>query len=277
MLSESPGLRECEQLSLYGCFIDCAVQGLSFDPKKKLAYVIPGSVNVGTKSDKQYVKRATLEISPYGELAIRQQKGQIKYADNPVIVYEGDIFEPFEDSTGKGVVYKPSSTPSAKIIAAFIKIVRMDGSVDYKWMYERDWMRLAGYSAKKNNGYANALYSSCNGGIDPGFLGAKLIKHAFASYPKVNLVGQFSKLAQENETEEPTAEEMYGADAAAHLNRPALSQENVQLPQPTIMATPIHDAGELSDAAKAAKVAATAPEPKPTTTVRFEDNNADGY
>lgn len=48
---------------------------------------MPGNVNVGSKDTPQWVKRASLGLfSPYGELAIRQRAGQIKYADNPVIV-----------------------------------------------------------------------------------------------------------------------------------------------------------------------------------------------
>lgn len=202
-ISENAGLRECETLSLYGCFMDAAVQGLSFDPKKKLAYLIPGSVNIGTKDQKRYIKRAALEISPYGELAIRQQKGQVKYADNPVIVYEGDVFEPYQNGDQKGVVYKLNTNHGTKIIACFIRIVRTDGSTDYQWMLEADWKRLAGYSSRKNNGYPNALYTSQDSGIDPGFLAAKMIKHAFRSYPKVKLAGSFSQLQEMEEEPKP--------------------------------------------------------------------------
>lgn len=279
MLSESAGLRECEGLSLYGCFLDCAVQGLSLDPKKKLCYIIPGSVNIGTKDQKQWVKRATLEISPYGELAIRQQKGQIKYADNPVIVYEGDLFEPYEDANGKGVVYKPSTTPSNKIIAAFLKIVRVDGTIDYHWMFERDWMRLAGYSSKKNNGYANALYTSCNGGIDPGFLSAKLIKHAFRSYPKVNLVGQFSQLATAKEIEEePTPEDIYGKDITAALPQAAAPVPASTLAPNTIAASAqILNNENVSHEAKMAAMTATATGEMSNETVTFRDDTGDGF
>lgn len=259
-LSENPTLRECETLSLYGCFMDAAVQGLSFDPKKKLAYIIPGSVNVGTRDNKQYVKRASLEVSPYGELAIRQLTGQIKYAENPIIVYEGDTFEPYQDGSGKGINYKMNPSHTNKIIAAFITIVKLDGERDYHWLMENDWKRLATYSEKKNNGKANALYTSVNGGIDPGFLGAKLIKHAFKSYPKVNIIGTFTKTAPDPD-EEPTPalspEQIYGLPASA-LPDP-VGDPNKPF-QPTMIVSPAEQVSMdgLSDDAKAAVINATA-------------------
>lgn len=271
-ISENAGLRECETLSLYGCFMDCAVQGLSFDPKKKLAYLIPGSVNIGTKDAKQYVKRASLEISPYGEMAIRQQLGQIKYADNPVIVYEGDVFEPYENSEGKGVTYKLNPAHTETIIAAFIRIVRVDGSVDYHWLLKNDWTRLAGYSEKKNFGKANALYTSNGGQIDTGFLGAKMIKHAFKTYPKVNVVGQFSKIAEIEEVKPNlSAADIYGADIAKELPAPPAN-----LPHPTMIVTPV-DNGEVSHEAKAAMLQATADAPEMNGTVQYSDDNAEGF
>jgi len=265
-ISESEGLRQCEPLSLYGCFMDCAVQGLSFDPKKKLAYIIPGSVNVGTKDNKQYVKRAALEISPYGEMAIRIQLGQVKHADNPVIVYEGDVFEPYQDDSGKGVVYKLNHQHSNTIIGAFMRILRNDGTVDYHWMLKNDWERLAGYSEKKNFGKANALYTSNQGQIDPGFLAAKLIKHAFKSYPKIK-VSDFSQLEKiEDEKPELKPEDIYGFKPEA-LPIPS------QLPQPTMIVTPVD--GASHDAAAAA-VQATAQQEMSNETFKVSDNN-DGF
>lgn len=201
-VQENQDLQKCTRLSLYGAFLDVAVQGLSFDPNKKLAYLIPENVNLGTKDDPKWEKRAAMKISPYGELALRQQCGQIKYADDPVIVYEGDFFEVAIQGGSKVVNYK-SSLPrkSNKIIAGFLRIVKNDDSVDFFVIDQPGIDRLKGYSERKNRGQANALYSSCNGGIDPGFFGAKLIKHAFQSYPKVKLKGQFSKL--ESEKDEP--------------------------------------------------------------------------
>ena len=45
------------------------------------------------------------------------------------------------------------------------------------------------------------LYTSSEGGIDPGFLESKLIKHAFDGYPKVR-TGQFSSFETQEEPQE---------------------------------------------------------------------------
>ena len=79
-----------------------------------------------------------------------------------------------------------------------------DGSVDYSVMTEEDWVRLAQYSARQNrSNAANSLYGVDGNGvvnIDPGFLMAKCIKHAFKTYPKVR-IGRGTEL-QSQQTEE---------------------------------------------------------------------------
>lgn len=207
IMTENQALKDCTQLSLYGCFLDAAVCGLSLEGgNKPHVYIIPRPYNVGTKETPKWEKRATLTISPYGELVQRMRAGQIKHADNPVIVYEGDVFQPsISDSTGlKNVKYQAliPRRQNAKIIGAWIRIQRLDGSVDYQWMLDDDIKRLSGYSQRQNKGTANALYTSNNGQIDPGFLEAKMIKHAFRTYPKVrtgeHTVLQTDEIPEEN-------------------------------------------------------------------------------
>mgnify|MGYP001528200108 FL=1 len=93
-----------------------------------------------------------------------------------------------------------------------IRIVRNDNSVDYQWLMQGDIERLKHYSEKANSkwneqtrrrelGNANALYTSNNGGIDPGFLENKMIKHAFDAYPKVR-TGKYTIMATDQEEEE---------------------------------------------------------------------------
>lgn len=273
LLAENQGLRECDSLSLYGAFIDIAVQGLSIDPKKKLCYLIPGSVNIGTKDDKKYIKRAALEVSPYGELAIRQLKRQIKYADNPVIVYEGDVFEPYQDASGKGVNFKMNVNHGTKIIGAFIRIVKMDNTEDFHWMVEADWKRLMEYSKKKNNGYPNALYSSMNGGIDPGFLGAKLIKHAFKSYPKVDL-SNFSVESKDNDDPNDDPKDDPNNIYGFNPNQLPIPEK---LPEPTYIAQAAIPSTEgLTDDAARAVVQAHA-EPVAEQPGTFDDDSNSGF
>lgn len=245
-INESADLRACEPLSLYGVFVDIAVNGLSLDPTKKLVYIIPGSVNIGSKDSPVWVKRASLEISPQGELSIRQRDGQLKYADNVVIVYEGDTFEPGIGQDGKKYVnYKLNASHTTTIMGAFIRIVRLDGSVDFQWLLREDIARLKGYSERKNKGHANALYSSNNGQIDTGFLAAKMIKHAFKTYPKARVAGSFAALATDK-VEEIIPEDIYGFSPASALPEPPLT-----LPEPTMMVT----AAEPTHQAKMARAA----------------------
>lgn len=219
ILAENPSLQECTRISLVGCFFDVAVNGLSLDQSSRpQCYLIPRNVKIKTPNGDVWEKRAGLTVSAYGEVYMRQRAGQIRYADNPVIVYEGDKFRPIISNGTKVVEYEGAfPRKSNRIVAAFIRIVRVDGSVDFSWMMETDWIRLSAFSAKQNKGSANSLYTSNNGSIDSGFLENKMIKHAFDAYPKVR-TGSYTTMetlepvidygfASENEENEPKSED----------------------------------------------------------------------
>lgn len=215
-IQEDTNLSQCTPMSFYSAFLDMAYYGINVTKSSKpQAYLLWNSVNVGTKEKPIWQKRANLEISPYGELFIRQSMGQIKHADNPVIVHEGDEYSGVYYKDGqKTVDYKPNRK-STKIVAAFMRIERIDGTVDYAEIDLDKMKRLAGYSERKNkrnnpDGKANALYSSNAGQPDEGFMVAKLIKHAFSTYPRApknpNLQAVFTT------EKEDTAENVYGVD-----------------------------------------------------------------
>lgn len=247
VVREAPGLAECSKMSLYGCFLDMAVNGLSLDPTgRPHCYLIPRSAKTGRK-DKSgndiYEKRAAVSITGYGELTMRMRSGQIKYADNPVIVYEGDVFAVNLDSGVKKITYSAAiPRRSTKVIGAFIRIVRLDGSEDYQWLLEGDVDRLKHFSEKNNSywdkntnrkvlGKANELYSSNAGGIDPGFLENKMIKHAFDAYPKVR-TGHFTVFET---MEEQEVEIDYGLTTSAEEIREDIKTpfgEDRQLEEP---------------------------------------------
>jgi recombinational DNA repair protein RecT len=223
VLRENPSVAECSKMSLFGCFLDMAVNGLSLDPTgRPHCYLIPRSVKTGHKDANGkdiYEKRASVSVTGYGELIMRQRAGQVKYVDNPVIVYEGDVFAISLENGQKRITYSAAiPRKSNKAIAAFIRIVRNDGSEDYQWLLESDVQRLKHYSEKANSrwdnaqkkrvpGEANELYTSQDGGIDAGFLESKMIKHAFDAYPKVR-IGNYTVL----ETEEEQNEIDYGIE-----------------------------------------------------------------
>lgn len=237
VLSDNEPLRtKATRFSIFTAFIDLAVCGLSVEPGARAqCYLQPKNYAVGTNPQtgkKTYEGRCVLVISGYGELVMRTRCGQIKYADNPVLVYDEDSFS-FSDNDGQKSVRYTCNLPhvSNHIKAAFMKIVRNDGSIDYAVMFEEDWLRLKGYSAKANQrwdeqakGYVqvpNALYSSNDGGIDTGFLMAKVIKHAFRSYPKVR-IGKGTELQSQ---EEPEAPDYYGVEGQPSDGPQAPQQE----------------------------------------------------
>lgn len=195
MIQENSKIASCSKMSLYGCFMDVAVNGLSFDPSFKHLYIVPFNTNIGTKQDPKWETRASLQISGYGELALRKKQGQIKYADNPVLVFEGDIFE-YGTENDKTILKHISKIPrkSENIVACYIKITRNDNSIDYKVLSIDEVMQFKKFSKDPNS-------KAWTDGL-PGMIQAKTIKHAFKSYPKVR-TGEFSQLSSETIDEQP--------------------------------------------------------------------------
>lgn len=245
-LRTTKDLMDCERMSIYGAFMDIAINGLSIDPAKKLAYLQPGGTNIfETKmvdgqpvKDKKWVNQLNNVISPYGELSLRQSMGQIKYVDNVIIVYEGDIFEPYLNPDGFKMVEYRGAVPrkSNTIVGSFLKITRPDESFDFFYMLKEDIDRLKAYSARKNKGPANDLYGGENGQIDSGFLQAKTIKHAFKAFPPVPIRGQNTKL--EDLEEVPGEEEdLYGLPGAIHVAHPIQNNPPAQNTQEPAQST----------------------------------------
>jgi phage RecT family recombinase len=189
LIQDKADLQQCSKLSLYGCFLDMAVNGLSFDPAMKHAYVVSFNTNVGTKNEPKWEKRATLMVSGYGELHMRVRQGQIKHADNPILVYEGDEFR---HGTKDGRVFLdhigafPRKTDN--IIACYIRLERNDGSVDYKVLSMEEVQKLRKFSKDPNS-------KAWTDGL-PGMIQSKTMKHAFRSYPKIRM-GEFTKLSSD--------------------------------------------------------------------------------
>lgn len=201
-LAEKPELAEASKLSLYGAFMDVAVQGLSFDPSKKLCYLLTRNVKTKKADREVWEKRAYLAISPYGELFLRTECGQIRAADNPEVVYEGEPFRVISTGSGKVVEHELKFPREGRIIGSYIRIVKPDGTIDFGILSLDDIERFAKASEKQNKGTQNALYTSNGGQIDKGFLLAKTIKHAFRAYPKVQVRGKFSMTEEDIEKQE---------------------------------------------------------------------------
>lgn len=227
LLRDNTELQKGTKFSIFTAFIDLAVCGLSLEQGvRALAYLQTRNYNVGTKSNASYETRTVLTISGYGELVMRVRCGQIRHADNPVIVYANDKFSFSDEGGGKMVRYTCNLPHTGQpIVACYMRITRNDGTLDYAIMLEEDWCRLARYSYNNNMYYdreskqrvssgSNALYGVDKDGkvnIDPGFLMAKCIKHAFKTYPKVR-IGRGTEFESQQE-EQPTIEindDLYG-------------------------------------------------------------------
>lgn len=238
-LGDKPDLMKATSFSIYAAFLDMAVNGLSLEPGARALCYLQGRNYKTTDSQgrEAWEGRVAVTISGYGELVSRARAGQIRYADNPVLVYENDEFS-FSETNGQKKVNYTCHLPHAgkKIVACYLKITRNDGSMDYAVMYEEDWRRLEGFSAKNNKSVynkqtntweskPNALYLSNNGTIDPGFLCAKCIKHAFRTYPKLR-IGKATML--ESDTVEQAAEiDYYGI---GEQPEPGQTQEQPAMP-----------------------------------------------
>lgn len=237
ILRDKKDLTECTGASVYYSFIELASLGLTLKPgAQALCYLQARSMQVNNA----WVKICKLSISGYGELAMRIRQGQIRHADNPVIVYEGDEFQ-FGERDGHKVVNYMAAFPrkSNKIVACYIKITKADGSYDYSVMLEQDWKRLKGYSEKQNKnsgGGANPLYSNENGGIDSGFLIAKCIKHAFKPYPKL-LIGNAAVLESDEDYEQQPQQPIVSEDAGIEAPQPETFADPADLSGGVIVST----------------------------------------
>ncbi len=188
-------------LSVFLAFVDLAVKDLTLEPgAQALCYLLNRSVKVTISDGEGHLKegwenRAYISVTGYGEIYMRQRCGQIRHCDSPTVVYEGDEFGYKERNGRKEVAYGLNlGHNAANPIACFMKITRIDGTVDYAIILPEAWKRLEKFSLKQNergrrdkeNAKANDLYTSgLDGSIDPGFLIAKCVKHAFKNYPKL--------------------------------------------------------------------------------------------
>jgi recombinational DNA repair protein RecT len=189
-LAAEPKLKNCTRISLYSALLEAAITGLSLQPgQKSEAYLESRNFNAGTKDNQKWESVCHFVLTAYGELNLRIKAGQIVRMNNPVVVYEGDHFQPMTNARGELFVdYKPAIPRKSKnIIGAFVVIHLPGNQLDFKWLLQDDIERLKGYSAKGFKGNPNALYSSNNGSIDVGFLETKTIKHAMRAYTKLRV------------------------------------------------------------------------------------------
>lgn len=165
IINESSTLQKCTPFSLYAVFMLAAKNGLSFDSVKKHVYIIP------------YGGKATLAVSPYGELELRKMYGQIRHADEPQIVWDGDFFEQSGEDGNIKITHKRvfGNEGQRGMVACYIRITRFDGSTYVSVMSFDDLMYLKQFSKSGNS-------AAWTKGLR-GMFKSKCIRHAFRNTP----------------------------------------------------------------------------------------------
>ncbi|MFA5849975.1 MAG: recombinase RecT [Bacteroidales bacterium] len=189
-------LKACTKISLFSTFMEIAINNLSIQSgSKSEAYMESRGANMGTAQNASWVQIARFVITTYGELNLRIRAGQIVRMSNPIVFYKGDHFQPRTNDRGILVVdYVPAIPRQSKeIVGCWVAIHLPKDGLDFKWLLEDDIARLKEYSIPKSGDQesrrANALYSSNDNQIDPGFLETKTIKQAMRAYTKLRLSG----------------------------------------------------------------------------------------
>lgn len=206
MMKDSLELQRATKTSIYGAFIGMALLNLSYDPALKLVYLYSSGVKTSPKNvtPEVWEQRAKNEVSPYGELTLRIRAGQVKYVDNPVLVYSSDEFE-YGTQRGTNHFYvhhivknlnkREKNTP---IIAGYVKITRPDDSVDYKVLTADEFESFRSQSKMKDG----AAYTTWKAGM---FM-VKTLKHAWKNYPKLSL-GAYISLSTDDDNDDESINE----------------------------------------------------------------------
>lgn len=230
LISASDWLKESTGISLCSAFFEVAITGLSLQPGSKSdAYLEARSAEQMVENQKRWVKVARLVVTAYGELNLRIKSGQIIRMNNPIVIYEGDKFQPCTNERGElKVDYLPAiPRKTSKIIGVYVCIVLPHNGLDFKWLLEEDITRLSNYSKTKTQKEGNALYTANDGQIDPGFLEAKCIKHAMRAYTKLKVSENvaFEGEDQEDDQQPKTFTDEAPKTAAVQITKPEDEEE----------------------------------------------------
>lgn len=206
---------------IYRVAISSVATGLSWAAEEKNFYLTTRNAVVGKDANGRDVwgKNLELAISHYGETSLRIKQGIIRYLNGPYCVFQGDKVENLNLAKGTlDHIKQNPSNPKAKVEAVYILLVMPDGRQILKYFDQSDFDRWAVFSRKQNTPktgaeqgkeYANALYFSHNGGIDPGFAMGKCIKHAYKGLPKCKTLG----VAIQQDPDEIQHQVVYDADS----------------------------------------------------------------
>ncbi|MDR3271929.1 MAG: recombinase RecT [Flavobacteriaceae bacterium] len=168
-------LMNCDKFSLYAAFVTAAVNGYSFDPEDNEVYLVP------------YKGKAALQRQAGAHVRRLIKTQQTKFADQPKLVYKGDVFE----VEGGRVTKHIERFESDEIIAGYARFIIDDKGDDRYFIYRKsDWEAWRKKSPNpktiEKTGTSGKYLSESlwdNGIVggtqpDPNFLRTKIIKHA---------------------------------------------------------------------------------------------------
>jgi recombinational DNA repair protein RecT len=157
-ITSNADLKSADPFSLYACFVTAAVNGYSMDPADNEVYL------VALKGKAYLWRQAGAHVRRL------MNSGQVMYADQAKLVYEGDDFEVVNGRVVKHV----EKFQSEKYIAGYVRFVVDKKGNDKFFIYRKsDWEAW-----RKKSPQANGDNWSSNGQPAPGFLRTKIVKHA---------------------------------------------------------------------------------------------------
>ena len=158
-IAASAELQKADRFSLYACFLTAAVNGYSLDPQDNEVYLLP------------IAGKAVLWRQAGAHIRRLQRTRQIKYADQPRIVYQGDDFEVVNGRVVKHV----EKFASEIYVAAYVRFVLDDKGNDRFFVYRKsDWENWQKKSMQK----AGDNWAGNKGQPLAAFLRTKVVKHA---------------------------------------------------------------------------------------------------
>jgi len=109
-LIQQPGIATCTQESVLGGMLKAAIFNFRISPELGQCWLVPRTVNIGTKDAKQYIKVATFQIGYKGWMELAFRSGEIESFDAG-IVHEKDTFA-FEKGTSAFLKHIPTDLPN---------------------------------------------------------------------------------------------------------------------------------------------------------------------
>lgn len=174
MLSlQKPDILDCEPLSILLAVKQVIKKNLSLDPSQGLVYTMVGSVK---NKEGKHIKVLETPETANGKISVARQCGRILDLKRPRISYN--------DNGQCSKIVVEFLVPS--IPAPRWEVIEFTEHNFKKWQRASHVKNSRGYKqdsgkpapdANKMN-YANALYTSWNGGIDPEFAATKAIRHS---------------------------------------------------------------------------------------------------